>query len=234
METSETYKVYTKPNCPWGKKAISLLEDKKLEFDLIEFQSDDEIEKFKEKYQVSTTPQIFKNGNRIGGYTDLANDLGEDREASKQNDDKSYKPVIAVFGVAAIISFAISGDISTFMGMSLSLLAMLKLMDLQSFKTSFSNYDLITKKIPPYGYVYPFLELLSGIGFLMGTFPKVAGAVALFAGLTGGLSVVKAVYIDKLDLNCACVGGHTNVPLGFISFTENAFMAVMGGYLLFT
>ena len=41
------------------------------------------------------------------------------------------------------------------------------------------------------------------------------------------MSVVKAVYIDKRDLKCACVGGSSNVPLGFVSLTENVMMVVM-------
>jgi hypothetical protein len=40
--------------------------------------------------------------------------------------------------------------------------------------------------------------------------------------------VFKADYIDKRELKCACVGGSSNVPLGFISLTENIMMVVMG------
>jgi hypothetical protein len=44
--------------------------------------------------------------------------------------------------------------------------------------------------------------------------------------------VVKAVYIDKRELKCACVGGDSNVPLGFVSLTENLFM-IAGALLMF-
>ena len=37
----------------------------------------------------------------------------------------------------------------------------------------------------------------------------------------------KAVYVDKRELKCACVGGDSNVPLGFISLTENFMMVAM-------
>ena len=37
----------------------------------------------------------------------------------------------------------------------------------------------------------------------------------------------KAVYIDKRELKCACVGGSSNVPLGFVSLTENLMMIAM-------
>jgi hypothetical protein len=44
--------------------------------------------------------------------------------------------------------------------------------------------------------------------------------------------VIKAVYIDKRELKCACVGGDSNVPLGFISLTENLMMLGMGFWML--
>ena len=43
----------------------------------------------------------------------------------------------------------------------------------------------------------------------------------------GAVSVFKAVYVDKRELKCACVGGDSNVPLGFISLTENVMMVAM-------
>ena len=54
--------------------------------------------------------------------------------------------------------------------------------------------------------------------------------ISLFIGTIGAVSVVKAVYIDKRELKCACVGGDSNVPLGFVSLSENLFM--IGGALL--
>ena len=51
--------------------------------------------------------------------------------------------------------------------------------------------------------------------------------VALFIGTIGAVSVFYAVYIQKRELKCACVGGDSNVPLGFISLTENIFMIGM-------
>ncbi|MEM7148897.1 MAG: glutaredoxin family protein, partial [Pseudomonadota bacterium] len=39
-------------------------------------------------------------------------------------------------------------------------------------------------------------------------------------------------YIDKRELKCACVGGDSNVPLGFISLTENLFMIAAGIWML--
>ena len=46
------------------------------------------------------------------------------------------------------------------------------------------------------------------------------------------VSVFKAVYIDKRDLRCACVGGNNNVPLAFMSLTENLMMIGMAIWML--
>ena len=47
-------------------------------------------------------------------------------------------------------------------------------------------------------------------------------------GTVGAVSVFKAVYMDRRELKCACVGGNSNVPLGFVSLTENLIMIAMG------
>jgi hypothetical protein len=47
----------------------------------------------------------------------------------------------------------------------------------------------------------------------------------------GAFSVFKAVYIDRRELKCACVGGDSNVPLGFVSLTENLIMVLMGVWM---
>jgi len=46
------------------------------------------------------------------------------------------------------------------------------------------------------------------------------------------ISVFKAVYLDKLKLNCACIGGYAKTPLGIISFIENLLMAIMSVLIL--
>ena len=55
---------------------------------------------------------------------------------------------------------------------------------------------------------------------------------ALFIGTIGAISVFKAVYIDKRELKCACVGGDSNVPLGVISLTENLMMMGMAIWMM--
>ena len=83
-----------------------------------------------------------------------------------------------------------------------------------------------------YAYVYPFAEAYVGIGMLAGAAPWAFAPVALFIGSVGAVSVFKAVYIDRRELKCACVGGDSQVPLGFVSLTENLIMILAGGWML--
>ena len=234
IATKETVKLYrmstSEHECPWGLKAVKLLQSKGIEFEDHKLQSKEETAAFKAKHNVQTTPQIFFGDKRIGGYTDLAEKLDVEAEGAEY----SYTPVIAVFSSAGLMALATSMGLTGFMGFSLSLLATLKLMDIESFAESFAKYDLITKKVKPYAKIYPFAELAIALGFLSGVAPLATGITSLFVGVSGGISVIKAVYIDKLALNCACVGGNSKAPLGIVSFTENAIMAVMGAALIFS
>lgn len=116
----------------------------------------------------------------------------------------------------------------------MSLLAIQKLKDLYSFTNSFITYDLLAMRNIRYGYIYPFAEAFAGIGMLAGLSGYLVGPVSLFIGTVGAVSVFKAVYIDKRELKCACVGGDSNVPLGIVSLTENLFMIAAGLWMLST
>ena len=96
----------------------------------------------------------------------------------------------------------------------------------------FLNYDLLAQRWVPYGKLYPFGEALAGILMTAGAMMWLSAPVAIFIGGIGAVSVIKAVYIEKRELKCACVGGDSNVPLGFISLTENLMMLGMGTWML--
>jgi glutaredoxin len=218
--------------CPWGLRAVRLLQERHLPFVDYRLTSPEAVQAFKAAHGVATTPQIFAGEERIGGYSDLAARLGVKPEAA----DISYAPVVAVLLTAGLISLALAAGISGFMGLAICLLAMLKLMDVEAFAASFRKYDLLSQRWHPWGRLYPGIELLVGLGMLLppqGTSaPQLVGAVAVWLGVMGMTSVGKAVFIDHLDLNCACVGGNSRTPLGTVSFAENLIMALMGAAML--
>lgn len=220
--------------CPYGLKAKDLLKRSGYEVEDHHLETRDETDAFKAEHGVPTTPQIFIGGQRIGGYDDLRRFLGKRVADPKAT---SYRPVIALFTMTALMaaaaSYAVSGSVFTiraaewFIGMSMIVLALLKLQNIETFATMFLNYDLLAKRWVPYSYVYPFAEGAAGVLMVSGVLSWLSVPVALFIGTVGAVSVFKAVYIDKRELKCACVGGSSNVPLGFISLTENLMMVGM-------
>ena len=58
--------------CPFGVRAKALLEEAGFEIDEHILGSRDEVESFKDEHGVATTPQVFVDGERIGGSEDLA------------------------------------------------------------------------------------------------------------------------------------------------------------------
>ena len=225
--------------CPYGIKSRWLLRRHGYEVDDHWLKSRAETDAFKAQHDVKTTPQTFIDGQRIGGHDDLRRYLGL---TVRDPNATSYVPVLAVFAVAALLALAINWltflpllslvTIERFVAIAMMLLAMLKLQDVDRFATMFLNYDLLARRLPPYGLAYPFLELGAGVLMLTRSFDWLSIPVALFIGGVGAVSVFKAVYLDKRELKCACVGGGSNVPLGFVSLTENLMMIAMALWML--
>jgi glutaredoxin len=57
--------------CPYGVRAKSMLEDAGLDFEDRLLTSRDEVESFMDEHGVDTTPQVFIDGERIGGSEEL-------------------------------------------------------------------------------------------------------------------------------------------------------------------
>ncbi|MDQ0086459.1 glutaredoxin [Variovorax boronicumulans] len=220
--------------CPYGLKARFLLRRKGFRVDDRWLQTRAQTDAFKATQQVETTPQVFIGGRRIGGYDDLRRHFGL---VVHDPSVPSYRPVVAVFLVALLMAGAsllavgrpLLGPqlLSAFIAFSMCILALLKLQDVESFSTMFLTYDLLARRFVIYAYVYPFAELLAGVLMVAGRLHEVWVPVALFVGSVGAASVIKAVYVDRRELKCACVGGSSSVPLGFVSLTENLLMVAM-------
>ena len=258
---AKLYRMKTKDHlCPYGLKSKALLEREGYEVEDHLLTTRAEVDQFKSKWDVSTTPQTFiqqqstpheQNNNennlikRVGGYDDLKVYLGKEEPKSatdKNKDETSYKPIIHTFSVALLSSLALQwgylGGITfletliSFVALAMILLATLKMQNLSTFSNQFITYDLVGKKEPRYAYIYPYCEALIGLSMLSGILMPVIAPLSITMGAIGSVSVIKAVYIDKRELKCACVGGDSNVPLGFVSLSENLAMLIMGFAML--
>jgi len=225
--------------CPFGLKAADLLRREGYAVDDHWLRTREETDAFKAEHGVKTTPQTFSSGERVGGYDDLRRFFGKTVHDPKA---VTYRPVIAVFSITALMALAASyaalGTPFTiragewFIGFSMVVLAMLKLQDIESFSSMFLGYDLLAKRWVPYSYIYPFAEAAAGVLMVAGALTWLSVPIALAIGGIGAVSVFKAVYVDRRELKCACVGGGSNVPLGFISLTENLMMIAMAIWMV--
>jgi glutaredoxin len=225
--------------CPYGLKAKDLLRRQGYEVEDHWLRTREETDVFKAKHGVKTTPQTFIGGERVGGYDDLRRLFGKTVRDPKA---VTYRPVVAVFAMTSLMalaaSYAVFGTPLTvragewFIAFSMCVLAMLKLQNVDSFSSMFLNYDLLAKRWVPYSYVYPYAEGLAGVLMAAGALTWLSVPVAFVIGTIGAASVVKAVYVEKRELKCACVGGDSNVPLGFLSLTENVMMVAMAIWMI--
>ncbi len=220
--------------CPYGLKTLHLLHQAGFAVDDHHLGSRQEIDAFKAEHAVKTTPQVFIDGERIGGYEAVRERLGK---PVPDPDATSYRPVVALFAMTALTALALNFGIhgswlrvesaELFIALSMVVLALLKLQDIESFSTMFLNYDLLARRWVPYGYIYPYAEGLAGVLMVGGLLNWLSIPLALTIGTVGAVSVFKAVYIDRRAIKCACVGGASKVPLGFVSLTENLIMVGM-------
>ncbi|MDQ8205040.1 glutaredoxin [Pelagicoccus sp. SDUM812003] len=234
------YRMVTEDHlCPWGIKAKDLLNRNGYEVEDRHLETMEENETYKKENGFDETPQIFVDGERLGTYDDLREELGKGPDPKE---GKTYQPVIAVFGVAAAMAvtttWASLGELSLirvaelFIAFSMCVLGILKLQDLKSYATGFVQYDLVARHYVPYAYVYAFIEAAGGALMIASIATLVVAPIVLIASSIGAVSIINAVYVKKRDLNCACVGGGSSVPLGFISLSENLLMMAMAIWML--
>ena len=239
-QTAVLYRMQTPEHtCPFGLRSRALLRSKGFTVDDRLLVSREQTDAFKAEHDVKTTPQTFIDGQQIGGHEDLRKYFGL---SVRDKEKKTYRPVIAIFASAALMaaamSWAVPGTFLTirtaewFIAISMCLLAVQKLQDLDAFTNTFLGYDLLARRQLRYAYVYPFAELLAGVLMIAGALMWFAAPLALIIGAIGAVSVYRAVYIEKRDLKCACVGGNSNVPLGFVSLLENVMMVAMATWML--
>ncbi len=239
-QAATLYRMHTADHiCPYGLRSKDLLERQGFKVDDHLLKTPEEADAFKTRHDVETTPQTWIEGERIGGFDALQRHFGVDTGGKQET---TYLPVIAIFVTTALMalaaSWATTGGLFTvraaewFIAFSMCVLGIQKLRDLEGFLNSFITYDLLAMRHVRYAYVYPFVETGAGILMIAGALSWLSGPAALFIAGINGVSVFKAVYIDRRDLKCACVGGDSNVPLGIVSLTENIMMVLMAIWMM--
>jgi len=124
------------------------------------------------------------------------------------------------------------GFMLDFMGLFYIVFGFFKMLDLKGFPESFKMYDPLAKRLPIYGWIYPFLETALGIMFLMRFQVNIALIITLVVlGITT-FGVTKTL-LDKKSIRCACLGTALKLPMTEATLIENTIMIAMAALMLF-
>lgn len=156
------------------------------------------------------------------------------RKKNRGGELLDYWPLISLIIIAGMtgyaITYSIKGDFLSwmhyFMGFFLCCFSMLKIFNIPSFADGFEMYDILAKQSRTYAYIYPFIELGLGLGFLSFIVPIIIYSATIFIMSIGTIGVISGLR-KGLDINCPCMGSILKVPLSTVTLTEDVGMIVM-------
>ena len=147
----------------------------------------------------------------------------------------TYYPLLLVFGylvgIVALLelrtgSFDWMRAMGRFMAGFFLVFSFFKLLDLRGFVDSFRSYDVLARRLPAYGWAYPFIELLLGVAYSLGLWPVVTNLVTLVVMAVGTVGVAQAL-LEKRLIRCACLGSVLNLPMSSVTLIEDVLMVAM-------
>jgi copper chaperone CopZ len=163
---------------------------------------------------------------------------GKDPVADSTND--SYYPIYLIFGYIAgatlLIQLAAGHFIpmqwmSQFMAGFFLVFSFFKLLDIQGFAEGYRSYDVVAKKAPVWGFIYPFAELVLGLLFLTGLAPLVTSIVTFIVMGVGSIGVIQSL-LKKTPFQCACLGTIIKLPLSKVTLVEDLLMVIMSAIMI--
>ena len=174
----------------------------------------------------------------------ITNDGGNEAAIISSADEpaalSAYLPVFLIFGYITTVTvviqltraqFNFSEWMSHFMAGFFLTFSFFKLLDIPAFAASYSSYDIIARRWFGYGYIYPFLELALGFGFLL---PQLQGVCSGAAFILMSVSIAGVItgMLRKQAFQCACLGGIFKLPLSRITLFEDALMIFMSAWMI--
>lgn len=182
--------------------------------------------------------------DKAGKFTIMEVQANAPRYLQDQSQTKSwlaaYKPLLIAFGyitgIAILTSWSSNGIqwmnlMNNFMGGFFITLSFFKLLDLRAFADSYSSYDLLAKKIPIYGFIYPFIELGLGLVYITQWQPFYTYLITIAVMGFSTIGVIDTI-LNKRKVRCACLGAVFNVPVGTITLIEDLLMVAMALFSL--
>ena len=165
-------------------------------------------------------------------------DLVRQEEASAK-EKNSYLPLVVIIGLILLCSVLLSVQrgfswelfMADFMAGFFLVFAGFKLLDLKGFRDGYMTYDLLAKRVPAYGYVYPFIELGLGLMYLLRFELMWANVITIIVLGFSGLGVLEKLS-KKQQIQCACLGTALKLPLTKVTLVEDFGMVLMAAAML--
>ena len=162
----------------------------------------------------------------------------QNNETIKVSKIKQLKPLFIILAYISITSLLLNfknwdstNAMLDFMGLFYIIFSFFKILDIKGFSISFRMYDPLAKKVPLYGIIYPFIEILLGIMFLTRIEVELARILTIIVlGIT--TVGVTQTLLNKKSISCACLGTTLKLPMTEATFIENALMIIMAFVLL--
>ncbi len=184
------------------------------------------------KLQTALPSKFYIEEKAIDNSIALINEpsIETDQEKSKLQQLKPLLIILIYISVASILmnfkNWNYSEAMLDFMGLFYIVFSFFKMLDLKGFPESFRMYDPLAKRLPIYGWIYPFIETGLGLMLLMRFEIKIALITTLIIlGITT-IGVTKTL-LDKKSIRCACLGTALKLPMTEATFIENIIMIAM-------
>ena len=152
----------------------------------------------------------------------------------------TYKPlfliVAFVAGVGVMVQFPFETWSSTlwmqhFMAGFFIVFSFFKLLNIKGFADSYAMYDVIAGKFKAWGYIYPFVELLLGVAYLISWNLIVTNITTVIVLGISSIGVIRS-NLNKEKIKCACLGDVFNLPMSTVTVIEDLTMVAMALIML--
>jgi copper chaperone CopZ len=187
-----------------------------------------------------TTQALQQAVSKAGNFFIEEKESHVQQMQAEEKSGTSYFPIFLIFGYITGISVllqVIRGSFSWvqwmghFMAGFFLVFSFFKLMNLRGFAEGYRTYDIVAKRFPAWGFIYPFVELALAFAFIIA--PGAIGTnIATF--IVMGVSCIGVIQslVRKQPFMCACLGTVIKLPLSKVTLVEDLLMVLMSGTML--
>ena len=184
---------------------------------------------------------LIESVKDVGYEPYLIEEKIENHKSHKKDSSSQIKqlfPLFLIFFYITVFSllmnrsnFHVNAFMYDFMGLFYIVFSFFKFLDYKNFPASFSMYDPIAKILPLYGWIYPIIETLLGLFFLL-RYQLLLSLITTIILLGVTTIGVTRSLLKKSDIQCACLGTALNLPMTKATFIENFIMILMAAWML--